>query len=843
MQTVRGLTEREAQARRERGEGNNVAFGTSRSYFDIARANIVNIFNGILIAIGVLLVALGRVNDALISIGPLFLANAFIKTAQEMYAKRQLDQIALASRPTATVIRDGQEKAIAPGDLVRGDILRVRAGDQIVADGMVLGEGRLEIDESLLSGESDLVPKRGGDRLLSGSFCVAGDAFYEAEKVGAQSFANQLTAAARKFVLVRTPLQTKIDFAARIVSLVVVLMSILILVAGVLERLPFVRLVQISAVLTAQVPYGLFFMTIVAYALSAALIASRGAVVQHINAVESLSNVDVLCMDKTGTLTTNRLSYHGLRPLAGKSADEVEELLGSFVHSISASNRTSEAIAAGIQGEKCIPVDEVAFASSRQWSAVSFDDGGRRGVYVLGALEALAPFLPAEALAMQAPISAQVREWSEAGLRVLVFAHNPDFTSLHNQEDKPQLPPLVPLGVISLGDELRPDARETIAEFRRLGIQIKLISGDDPQTVAALARQVGVTGAMLPVSGPDLDRMTAEEFNAASIGGVVFGRIEPHQKERLVGALIAQGHYVAMIGDGVNDVLALKKAQVGIAMRTGSDAARHVADITLLEDSFSALRPAFQEGKRVVAGVSSVMCLFLTRISVATLVIVAISMLGLGFPFEPAHVALTYLTAGIPSFFLILWAKPDTHQTEMLQSLVRFVMPATILTMLIGVALYAGFYTVVLKGMQTYQVPTEVIDRFQAFTGLVHNVDNKFDAAAATIVAQTVLSIFITVTGFLLILFLKPPFKFFTGWTEQSADRRPALMALALFAVLVAVVMTPGLAHYFALFPIRAGAIAAVGTALVLWVFALRAVWRGRLCERLLSIDSSGGQS
>jgi cation-transporting ATPase E len=170
-------------------------------------------------------------------------------------------------------------------------------------------------------------------------------------------------------------------------------------------------------------------------------------------------------------------------------------------------------------------------------------------------------------------------------------------------------------------------------------------------------------------------------------------------------------------------------------------------------------------------------------------------------------------------------------------------MPATILTMLIGVALYAGFYTVVLKGMQTYQVPTEVIDRFQEFTGLVHNVDDKFGVAAATIVAQTVLSLFITVTGFLLILFLKPPLKFFTGWTEQSADRRPALMALALFAVLVAVVMTPGLAHYFALFPIRAGAIAAVATALVLWVFALRTIWRGRLFERLLSMDGSGGQS
>jgi cation-transporting ATPase E len=337
--------------------------------------------------------------------------------------------------------------------------------------------------------------------------------------------------------------------------------------------------------------------------------------------------------------------------------------------------------------------------------------------------------------------------------------------------------------------------------------------------------------------------MTADQFNETVGEGTIFGRIAPHQKERLVGALIAQGRYVAMIGDGVNDVLALKKAQLGIAMRTGSDAARHVADITLLDDSFTALRPAFQEGKRVVSGVTSALCLFLTRVSVATLVIVAISILGLGFPFEPAHVALTYLTAGIPSFFLILWAKPDSGRTELLRSLVRFVMPATILTMLIGVALYAGFYTVVLNGMQTYQVPTDAIKRFEEFTGLLHNVDGQFGPAAARIVAQTVLSLFITVTGFLLILFLEPPLKFFTGWTEQSSDMRPALLALALFATLVAIVMTPTLTRYFALFPIRTGALAAIGAGLVLWVLALRAIWRGRLFERLLSVDGGGGRT
>ena len=839
MQAIQGLTEAEAQARRERGEGNEVDFGTSRSYLDIARANVFNLFNGILLTIMVLLVALGRMNDALISIGPLFLANALIRTAQEIYAKRILDQITLANRPTASVIRDGQEKRIGLEELVRGDTVRVRAGDQIVADGTVVGNGRLEVDESLLSGESDLVPKRRGDPVLAGSFCGAGDGFYEAEKVGAESYANQLTAAARKFELVKTPLQVKIDVVVRIVILVVALMSLLILLAGAMENLPFVRLVQISAVLTAQVPYGLFFMTIVAYALSAALIAGWGAVVQQVNAVESLSNVDVLCMDKTGTLTANRLSYHALLPLEEQPSGRVEALLGSFARSITAPNRTNEAIIAGVPGEKSVPVDEVAFASSRKWSAIALDGDSRRGVYVLGALEALKPLFPTDTVATNAAMSTQAQKWSDEGLRVLVFAHSPDVTSLHDEHGQPRLPPLMPLGLIGLGDELRPEARETIAEFGRLGIQIKIISGDDPQTVAALAKQAGLVSESSPVSGSELGQMIEEDFRKAAATTTIFGRIEPRQKEKLIATLIAQGHYVAMIGDGVNDVLALKKAQLGIAMRTGSDAARRVAAITLLNDSFAALRPAFQEGKRVVTGVTNAMCLFLTRVSVATLVIMAVSMLGLGFPFEPAHVALSYFTAGIPSFFLIIWAKPEPHRPELLQTLVRFVIPAAILTMLIGVALYAGFYSRILEGFASYTIPDSVIARFEEFTGLSHNAGKGFGPAAATIVAQTALSIFMTITAFILILFLEPPLHFFTGWTHQSNDKRPAILALALFASFIAIILIPQLSHYVALFLLGPGAAAAIAVAVLVWTFALRAVWRARLFERLVSLDAT----
>jgi cation-transporting ATPase E len=840
MQTVQGLTEREVQARRERGEGNDVSFGTSRSYADIVRANVFNFFNGILVVIGMVLVAVGRVNDAVISIGPLFIANAVIRTAQEVYAKRRLDRIAVTGRPTVAVIRDGQETAIDPASLVRGDVLRVRAGDQIVADGTVIGESKLEVDESLLTGESELISKRAGDTLLSGSFCVAGEGLYDAEKVGAQSFANQLTITARKFEIETTPLQSKINVAVRIVIVVVALMSVFILVAAILEGLPFVRLVQIAAVLTAQIPYGLFFMTVVAYALGAAIIAGQGAIVQQASAIESLSSIDVLCMDKTGTLTANRLSYRDLMPLNGMSRAEVERLLGDFARSASSPNRTGEAIMTGIAGEKHTAVDEVPFASSRKWSAVAFhhDEHGRGGAFVLGALEAIAPHFTPETSVNS--LSDQTRAWSAQGLRVLIFAHASESTILHDGMGQPCLPALTPLAIVSLSDELRPEARETIAEFTRLGIKMKIISGDDAQTVVALARQAGLAGEIEAASGTDLDRMSEDEFAETAAQATVFGRIAPEQKERLVAALIARGHHVAMLGDGINDVLAVKKAQLGIAMESGSNATRNVADIILLDDSFSALRPAFEEGKRIVAGVKIAMLLFLKRVTVATLAIIAISMLGLGFPFEPAQVALTYLTAGLPSFFLIWWAEPETSREDLLQSLARFVLPTALLTALIGVGLYTAFYLRVLQGIETYQIPPEVVEQFRDFTGLTPGSDDQLGPAAATIVAQTMLSIFITLCAFVAILFLKPPVRFFAGWTHLSQDKRPALLALGLFAVLLAALAIPGVGYYFALFPLGPGATTALGIAVIAWTFALRAIWRMKLFERLFGLDGRG---
>jgi cation-transporting P-type ATPase E len=837
MQLVQGLTQQEVRTCQQRGESNAASFRSSRSYWDIVRANLFNFFNNILFAIGIALIALGQYNDAFTSVGQ-GLVNALIGTIQEINAKRKLDKIALLTRTRVRVIRDGQEQAIDPGELVKGDVVHVQAGDQIVVDGRVVGAGHLEMDESLLTGEPDLVPKQDGDTLLSGSFCVTGDAYYQAEKVGAESFANQLTETVRAFQAVKTPLQQQITFAVRLVTFVVALMSGVILLQTVLENFPLIRIVQISAVLSGQVPYGLFFLIALAYAVGAAGIAKRGALVQQTNAVESLSNVNVLCMDKTGTLTANRLLFHAVQPLADVDEATLRLRLGTFARSASTSNTTSEALAAALPAEQQAPVDEIPFASARKWSALAFDRGAQRGVYALGAVEILAPFLPADAVAADGVLARQVAEWSDHGLRVLLFASNPDATTLHDANGEPQLPLLTPLALVALTDELRPQVKETIAAFTNLGIQLKIISGDNPQTVAALAKQAGLPANLRTATGPELAQLSPEVFDRVAAETTVFGRIAPEQKEQIVASLIRQGHYVAMMGDGVNDALSLKKAQLGIAMESGSNVTRNVADMILLNDSFAALLPALTEGKRIIGGLSISLYLFLARVVTSMLLIIAIRMIGLGFPYEPSQVALTLFTVGIPTLLLTWWARPETPQPDLLRRLLRFVLPAAIVTTIFGVGIYTFFYTIIEQGVQTTAIPVDAVASWEAYTGLTYQTDAGFGTAAATIVAQTALSTFVSFAAFGLILFLEPPSRFFTGWAPVSPDKRPALLALALAIIYVVVLYIRPMANYFGLVtPGPEGPELKVMLVTVpLWFLCLRTIWRAKLFDRLLTV-------
>jgi cation-transporting ATPase E len=356
---TRGLSDSEVARRRDAGQGNNVRLETSRSYAQILRENLFTFINLVLFGIGLVLVLLGLYTDAMMSVGIVML-NVVIGIIQEMKAKRTLDKIALLTRPKATVLRDGQEKVIDPTEVVLGDILIARPGDQIVVDGVVVGDGKIDVDESLLTGESDLIPKKAGDEVYSGSFCVNGSASYEATKVGLDSVANKLTSGARAFRQIKTPLQTDVDLIIRVLVLIAVQLGILFGMATLVASLPATESARIAAVVTGLIPNGLFFMISIAYAMGAVRMAGSGALIQQSNAVESMSNVNVLCLDKTGTLTANRIHFTEVDALGGDEA-ELRRILGIYAACVTASNRTSEALGAGCPGERREFVEEIPF--------------------------------------------------------------------------------------------------------------------------------------------------------------------------------------------------------------------------------------------------------------------------------------------------------------------------------------------------------------------------------------------------------------------------------------------------------------------------------------------------
>jgi cation-transporting P-type ATPase E len=818
-----GLTSAEAAARRRAGEANTPVSSTSRTYATILRTNVFSFYNSILFVIGAALLAMGRYNDALISVG-LGLANAVISAVQEIGAKRKLDGLQLLDAAQVVVVRDGADVPLAPAEVVRGDVVRVRAGDQIVVDGPLLPGGWIEADESLLTGESEPVVKEPGDELRSGTVCVAGEGYQEARDVGAASYAGRLTAEARRVTTDKTPLQRRIDFVVRLVMALVVLMSGAILAQAALEGFSLLRVVQITAVLSGLVPYGLFFLIALAYTRGAALIARRGALVQQVNAVESISHVDVVCTDKTGTLTTGRLTLKEIEPLGKHDAATA---LGSFARTATTPNLTTVALAASLPGEPWEVRDEVPFASSLRWSGVVTADGA----WVLGAPDALAPHLQG------ADLSDAVAGRAALGLRVLVLARaadpNPD---LRDAAGRPALPALEPVGIVALADELRPDVAESVRRFAAEGVALKVLSGDDPRTVAALAAQAGLDAGE-PVAGIELDPLEDAALDRLVARTTVFGRVAPEQKERIVASLRRQGHYVTMIGDGVNDARALKGAHVGVAMRSGSAVTRDVADVVLVDDSFAALLPARAEGRRIIAGIAASMHVFLARVATQGLVILAVTMIGLGFPYSPTQVGLTLLTVGVPTLFLTLWARPVRPDENLLGNLARFVIPAALVTAGFGTAVYAYLYMRVSEGFSTGRTPEEVISEFERYTGLTYGSDTDFAEAAATIGAQTGLSTFVGFASFVLILFLAPPTRFFAAWTRPIGDRRPAALVAGLTAAFVAVLFVPALSDYFGLTGPARPIYTIVLPALVLWFATLTAVYRLRLLDRILGLD------
>jgi len=514
-------------------------------------------------------------------------------------------------------------------------------------------------------------------------------------------------------------------------------------------------------------------------------------------------------------------------PLNEVGVAELRQKLGDFVASSTVGNATSKAIGSACSGEKRHIQEEIPFSSTYKWSGLSFDDDEMHGVYILGAVEMLEPSLSHFDTEQ---LQALVKDASEKGLRVLLFAVTSELMPLRDTEDQPTLPSgLIPLGLVILRDQLRSDAQETLTRFTEAGIQFKIISGDNPETVAALAKQVGLDDVTI-ISGLELAKMDAAQFSQVIEDTTIFGRITPQQKEMIVQTLREHGHYVAMTGDGVNDVLSLKKANLGIAMQSGSQATRNVADIVLLKDSFSSLPHAFREGQRIRHGMQDILSLFLSRVLYIALLIIMILMIG-EFPLEPKQVSiLALLTVGVPTLVMAIWTYPQSSVEQGLgRSLWQFVLPAAITVSSIALFVYLGEYYVTLL--------VRIIPFLEGFKQELSEAETlAASVVPARAVAQTSLTTFTVMCGIILLLFIEPPSKFWVGGHQLRGDKRFILLALAMFAAYALLLAIPPLRNLFDLTLLGFFDYLFIGLLVLVWIFVVRWFWRSHLLDRFLGL-------
>ena len=651
--TTAGLTAAQVAQRVSLGQVNRVREQTSRSLAAIVRENVFTLFNAIIVGASVIVLLFGHIQDGIF--GGVMVINAVIGIVSELRAKRTLDALAIVDAPRARVVRDSSAQQIPAAEVVLDDVVSLGLGDQVPVDGEALEVNGLEVDESLLTGESRPVKKQAGDRLLAGTSVVAGAGAMRATAVGADVYAQGISAAARQFTRTVSEIQASINRVLQVVSFLLVPVVVLTFwsqnrVAGADGGDWRNALVLSVASIIGMIPQGLVLLTSMNFALGSATLARRGVLVQELPAVEVLARVDALCVDKTGTLTTGGIRVRSVEVLAG----DRDQVLGALAAaSADRTNATATAIAAHLEEEGApAPLGPqawgVPFSSARKWSA--WGDG--RTAWILGAPEIVIDRAlegGARALELAAGAASQ-------GARVVALVSAPAALV----EDR--LPEgRLAAAVITLEEDLRQDAAETLDYFRQQGVHVRVISGDNPTTVGALAAQAGLTapggGGPRLMDARELPEDTAsEEFARAIASHDVFGRVTPEQKRAMVGALQGRGHCVAMTGDGVNDALALKDADLGIAMGNGSQATKAIAQIVLVDSKFSVLPGVVAEGRRIIANMERVSSLFLAKTTYAAILVIITALVGWRYPFLPRQFSyIDSLTIGIPAFFLALW--------------------------------------------------------------------------------------------------------------------------------------------------------------------------------------------
>lgn len=673
-----GLTDGEVAQRVAAGHTNDVPTRAARSVSEIIRGNVLTRINAILGVLFLIVLATGSLINGLF--GLLIVANSGIGIIQELRAKKTLDALAIVGQAKPTVRRRSGTAALAPNQVVLDDIIELGPGDQIVVDGQVVEESNLEVDESLLTGEADPIAKDTGDAVMSGSFVVAGSGAYRATKVGREAYAAKLAEEASKFTLVKSELRSGINTILRFITYLLWPAGALIIYTQLFTTDAGWResVLRMVGALVPMVPEGLVLMTSIAFAVGVVRLGRRQCLVNELPAIEGLARVDVVCADKTGTLTENGMRLAEVKPLDGQ---DVSAALGCLAHHDARPNASMLAIAEAYpQPAGWTATASAPFKSATKWSGTSFDGHGN---WVIGAPDVL--------LDPSSPEAADAERIGSRGLRVLLLG------TCEQRVDAADAPGQVtPAALVVLEQKVRPDARETLEYFAEQKVSVKVISGDNAVSVGAVAGSLGLQGQTM-----DARRLPAETGQLAEAleEYTTFGRVRPDQKRSMVHALQSRGHNVAMTGDGVNDVLALKDADIGVAMGSGSPASRAVAQIVLLDNKFATLPYVVAEGRRVIGNIERVSNLFLTKTVYSVLLALLVGIAGLGsklfgsdpllFPFQPIHVTIAaWFTIGIPAFVLSL--APNTERAH--TGFVRRVMVAALPTgLVVGIATFVSY--------------------------------------------------------------------------------------------------------------------------------------------------------
>ncbi|TVR20637.1 MAG: HAD family hydrolase [Anaerolineaceae bacterium] len=695
---VVGLTPEQVAVRVRRGDVNDFEARSGRSYLVIIQQNMFNIFNLLLFTLLLIVLFSGDFWTVLFA-GFSVVTNSLIGTVQEIQAKRKLDELANLAPKQVQVLRGDDLLTLDYRAVVVDDVVYLQPGDKLVVDGEIVYSDGLEIDESHLTGESEPVHKPASASVASGSFCVAGVGYMRATRVGSASTANRLTSIAKVYKNTLTPTQKKIAAVVKLALVVLFVFGPMSVVAGIMTDIGFIETVKNAVVFTTSlVPQGLILTSILALSIGAIKISRHQTLIQRVNAVESMANVSVLCFDKTGTITQNRLQVSHIMPLSAEhDRDAIDADLRLYVANLAHLNSTASALStyAEPDAEADYPAKkrEIPFTSARKWGALVFADA----VLVLGAPEVILPD--------DHPAWAAVDEQAADGRRLLVFGRSRAELSADNPLDREQIEPVA---LIAISDQVRDDIGDTLASFIALGVRPKVISGDNLKTVVAVARRAGMDTSSA-YTGEQIDAMSDEELAVAVKQADVFARVTPDAKGRIISALRAGGEYVAMVGDGVNDVPALKAADLAVVMNDGAQIAKDVADIVLLNNAMSTLPRAFAEGTQITQTLYGTMKVFVTKNVYNTVLFIFVLFMGLSFPVTPRQISwASFGTVNIPSGLMAL----GLLRPRRIESFRRDVLDYIITAGLTGAVGMAAVYVIVSFGSDELMVARSAITLF-----------------------------------------------------------------------------------------------------------------------------------